>query len=167
MTAGVVGAVVRQSDPVVTCGAVDWGPYGPVDSNFVWHTAMLCPINQGGLVAPLALPPPPHACEIGRFLRRHPGDPNWSPRLRDGSAAIAAHLAAGTPPQAKQILNTLFHGPDGGAVDPDTLHEIAQQQAAEHGLHALATLTQSTGMFGKPPPVNKDSCDRTPRAATS
>ncbi|RWP00154.1 ABC-three component system protein [Mesorhizobium sp.] len=145
MTAGVVGAVVRQSDPVVTCGAVDWGPYGPVDSNFVWHTAMLCPINQGGLVAPLALPPPPHACEIGRFLRRHPGDPNWSPRLRDGSAAIAAHLAAGTPPQAKQILNTLFHGPDGGAVDPDTLHEIAQQQAAEHGLHALATLTTIDG----------------------
>ncbi|NEK04264.1 hypothetical protein ELI00_29105 (plasmid) [Rhizobium ruizarguesonis] len=145
MTAGVVGAVVRHSEPVVTIGAVDWGPYGPVDGKFVWHAAMLCPIHQDGLVAPLVLPPPPHACEIGRFLRRHPGDPNWSPRLRDGSASIAAHLASGTSPQAKQILNTLLHGPSGGAVDPDTLHETAQQQAAEHGLHALATLTTIEG----------------------
>ncbi len=145
MTTGVIGAVVRHSDPVITSGAVDWGPYGPVDSKFVWHTAMLCPINLDGLVAPVALPPPPHACEISRFLRRHPGAPNWSPRLRAGSVAIAAHLAAGTSPKAKQILNTLLNGPGGGAVDPDTLHEITQQQAVEHGLHALATLTTIEG----------------------
>jgi len=54
-------------------------------------------------------------------------------------------LRWGTPSQATQILDTLFHGPGGGAVDPNALHEIAQQQAAEHGLHALATLTTIEG----------------------
>ncbi len=149
-TAGVVGAVVRHSDPMVTSGVADWGPYGPVDGKFVWHTEMLCPVDGAGLVAPLSLPPLPHACELRRFLRRYPGDPNWSPRLRQGSNSIGAHLAAATPPQAKQILNELLHGPGGGTADPDALHEVAQQQAAQHGLHALATLTTLAGIEWQP-----------------
>lgn len=144
-TAGVVGAVIRQCDPVVTSGVADWGPYGPVDGKFVWHTEMLCPVNDTGLAATLALPPLPHACEIARFLRRYPGEAAWSPRLGEGSAAIAAHLADGDPPQAAQILNGLLHGPGPGSADPDALHEMAQQQAAELGFHALATLATLDG----------------------
>ncbi|MGE4059083.1 MAG: ABC-three component system protein [Sphingomonadales bacterium] len=146
----VVGAVIRHSDAMLASGAVDWGPYGPVDGKFVWHADMLAPVSDMGLPAPVTLPPPPHACEISRFLRRHPGDLNWSPRLRDGSAAIAAHLATGTAPQAKQILNALMHGPGEGAVDPDALHEIGHQQAVQHGLHALATLTTIDGTGWQP-----------------
>ncbi|MBS0961418.1 ABC-three component system protein [Acetobacter thailandicus] len=141
----VVGAVIRYSDAMLSSGAADWGPYGPVDGKFVWHADMLAPVSDEGLAAPVTLPPPPHACEINRFLRRHPGAPNWSPRLRDGTAAITQHLAAGVAPQAKQMLNALLHGPGNGAADPDALHEIDQQQAAQQGLHALATLTTIDG----------------------
>lgn len=144
-TAGVVGAVIRQCDPMVTSGVADWGPYGPVDGKFVWHTEMLCPVDAAGLAAPLTLPPLPHACEITRFLRRYPGDPSWSPRLGAGSAAIAAHLKDSGPPQAAQILSALLHGPGPGAADPDALHEVAQQQAAQFGFHALATLATLEG----------------------
>lgn len=145
-TAGVVGAVIRHSDPMITSGVADWGPYGPVDGKFVWHTEMLCPVDDAGLAAPLALPPLPHACEIARFLRRYPGDAAWSPRLVEGSAAITAHIAGGDPPQAAQILNGLLHGPGPGSADPDALHEMAQQQAAELGFHGLATLATLEGI---------------------
>ncbi|MCY1669589.1 hypothetical protein OVA07_01000 [Novosphingobium sp. SL115] len=145
-TAGVVGAVIRHSNPMVTSGVADWGPYGPVDGKFVWHAEMLCPVDDAGLAAPLALPPQPHACEIARFLRRYPGDAAWSPRLVEGSATIAAHIAKGAPPEAAQILNGLLHGPGPGSADPDALHEMAQQQAVELGFHGLATLATLDGI---------------------
>lgn len=139
-TTCVVGAVVRQSDPLITSGVADWGPYGPVDGKFVWHTEMRCQVEDLGLVAPLTLPPQPHGCEIARFLHRFPGDPSWSPRVAQGGAAIIAHIKAGEPPEAALILNSLLHGPGPESADPDALHETAQQQAAEIGLHSLATL---------------------------
>ena len=145
MTAGVVGAVVRHSVAMVSSGAADWGPYGPVDGKFVWHADMLCPVDEAGLTAPVDLPPAQHTCEIDRFLRRHPGEIAWSPRLRTGSGRIAQHLAAGTAPQATQVLDMLLHGPGGGTTDPDLLHHPVIQQAAQLGFHALATLTTVDG----------------------
>lgn len=140
MTQGIVGAVARYSNATVTSGAVDWGPYGPVDGKFVWHAEMLCPIDDTGLIAPVDLPPVPHACEISRFLRRHPGEGGWSPRLSEGSEFIQEHLATNDAPQAKQILDELLHGPTAHLADPDCLHEAETQLAARLGLHALATL---------------------------
>ena len=145
-TAGVVGAVIRHSDPMVTSGVADWGPYGPVDGKFVWHADMLCPLSDAGLVAPLTLPPQPHTCEIARFLRRYPGEANWSPRLGQGSAEITRHLKSGGPARAAQLLNELLNGPGAGQADPDALHEMTERPAAEFGFHGLATLATLDGI---------------------
>lgn len=136
---GVVGAVVRRSEPIVASGPVDWGPYGPVDGKFVWHSEMVCATNQEGLVAPLQLPAQPHGCEIARFLRRHPAEAGWSPRLNLGLERVSTHVASDENPSGARLLNSLLGGVDPAKADPDALHEV--EVAAVAALHGLATLS--------------------------
>lgn len=138
---GIVGAVVRRSEPSASTGVVDWGPYGPVDGSFVWHAKMSCPIIPAGLQAPVALPPMQFACEITRFMRRHPPQANWSPRVDQGLALVTGHVTSPAKPDARRILNALLGGVDPKIKsDPDALHLLTIAPAFRAGLHALATM---------------------------
>jgi hypothetical protein len=143
---GIVGAVIRRSDSTVVSGPVDWGPYGPVDSKFIWHADMLCPAGPKGLQAPMARPPEQHGCEMARFLRRHPAEIGWSPRVSQGAGQISAHFAAATKPSAPSILDMLLGGVRPEPADPDALHEAHIEAAAIAGLHSLATMLTVDGV---------------------
>lgn len=145
-TTDIVGAVVRYSDARLTSGVVDWGPYNPVDGKFLWHANMMCSVNSTGLEAPISSPPQPHACEICRFLQRHPNQTCASTRLKSGRQHVISHLKQGHAPQGQKILNALLHGPSEETMDPDRLHEIDVQPAARLGLEVLATLTTIDGI---------------------
>ncbi|MET4791643.1 hypothetical protein ABIF64_003821 [Bradyrhizobium japonicum] len=141
---GVVGAVVRRTQPTIASGAVDWGPYGPVDGKFVWHAEMTCSCGPQGLVAPVKLPPSQHSCELVRFARRHPPERGWSPRVGEGLKNLESQVASGTTPRARRIINSLLNGVRPVEADPDILHEI--ETAAVAAIHALATVSTIEGI---------------------
>jgi len=144
---GVVGAVVRQTHASVTAGLVSRSPYNPINGNFVWRGNMYCPIEQDGLAAPVAAAPGAAACEIGRFLRRHPPDQHAAPRLDAGIAQLGAHLRSADPPTPISLLNATLGGVgDGKPVDPDGLDHVEVTSALKAGLHALATLKSIDGV---------------------
>lgn len=143
---GIVGAVIRRSEPTIASGTIDWGPYGPVDSKFVWHADMLCPVGLVGLQSPIARPPSQHGCEMVRFLRRHPPKADWSPRVALGADRIATHLASAAKPSASKILDALLGGVRPVAADPDALHDSLIQAAVIMGLHSLATMVTVEGI---------------------
>lgn len=143
---GVVGAVVRRSEPTAATGKVDWGPYGPVDGKFIWHAEMHCACGTGGLAAPITVPAKPDGCELTRFIRRHPSEADWSPRVANGLAQVSAHIAGGTCPEPQRLLTGLLAGVASGAIDPDTLHEPRIEAAAVAAIHSLALVVTLEGM---------------------
>ncbi|PKM05958.1 MAG: hypothetical protein CVV14_14420 [Gammaproteobacteria bacterium HGW-Gammaproteobacteria-4] len=144
---GIVGAVLRRSEPTIASGTVDWGPYGPVDGKFVWHANMLCPAGAAGLQAPISRPPEQHGYEMARFLRRHrPPEEGWSPRVVQGADRLTSHIASAAKPSAAKILDALIGGVRPALSNPDALHDDPIQPAAITGLHALATLVTAAGI---------------------
>lgn len=143
---GVVGAVVRRSEPIIATGVVDWGPYGPVDGKFIWHAEMHCACNAGGMVAPIVLPALPDGCELIRFIRRHPAETGWNPRLTVGLAELTAHIESAHNPPPHQLLTELLGGVAGTGVDPDLLHDTVIQPAAVTAIHSLALMATLDGM---------------------
>ncbi|MBR1325703.1 ABC-three component system protein [Bradyrhizobium ottawaense] len=141
---GVVAAVVRRTQPTIASGAVDWGPYGPVDGKFVWHADMTCSCGPQGLAAPIKLPTSQHACELVRFARRHPPEPGWSPRVGEGLRNLATQVASGATPRARRIINSLLYGVTPIEADPDILHEM--ETAAVAAIHALAIVSTIKGV---------------------
>jgi hypothetical protein len=149
---GVVGAVIRRSEPVAATGKVDWGPYGPVDGKFVWHAEMHCSCGAEGLAAPVTLPARADGCELTRFIRRHPPEAGWSPRVADGLAQVRAHISGGTCPEPQSLLAGLLAGVAPGAIDPDTLHEPRVEAAAVAAIHSLAVVATLDGIDWQPNP---------------
>lgn len=144
---GVVGAVVRQTHPSATAGLVSWAPYNPVNGNFVWRGNMACPIHDEGIAAPVVIAPSAAACEIARFLRRHPPDPGCAPRLARGIIEIGEQLRRSDPHGPASLLNSTLKGTRAAEpVDPDALHDAEVGSALKTGLHALATLKSIEGI---------------------
>lgn len=144
---GIVGAVVRQTHPAATAGAIAFSPYNPVAGAFVWRGNMTCPIHAGGLAGPVARAPESGVCEIARFLKRHPPAGNAAPRLAQGITAIDDHLLTGQPPAPSTLLTTTLHGVDAAMqADPDALADAEIVSALKAGLHALATLKTVGGV---------------------
>ncbi len=143
---GIVGAVVRHSDPTVSTGKVDWGPYGPIDGKFIWHAEMHSACGTDGITAPIKLPSGPEGCELSRFIRRHPPEPKWSPRLANGLTGLSKHIASGAEPNPRRLLEGLLAGVTPAAVDPDNLHEVLIQPAAVAAVHSLAVVSTIQGI---------------------
>lgn len=143
----VVGAVVRQTHPSVTAGVLNWRPYNPVAGSFIWRGNMVCAVGPHGLTTPVTLPTSATACEISRFLRRHPVDAAVAPRLTAGITEIGEQLKRGTPPDPASLLRETLDGTKTGkVVNPDELHEPELISALKSGLHALATLKSIDGI---------------------
>ncbi|CAB3647384.1 ABC-three component system protein [Achromobacter pestifer] len=144
---GVAGAVVRQTHPSVTAGIVAWAPYNPVNGNFIWRGNMACAIHADGIVAPIATAPVAAACEIARFLRRHPPGPGCAPRLTIGVREVDEQLRCGAPPDPASILQSTLDGiRPAKPMDPDALDDAEVTSALKAGLHALATLKSIDGI---------------------
>ena len=143
----VVGAVVRQTHASVTAGPIAWPPYNPINGSLVWRGNMYCPISPDGLAAPITAAPAMAACEVARFLRRHPPQAGTAPRLFAGIEAIGAQLGSADPPGPADLLNATLGGLDAAKpVHPDCLDEVAVSSALKAGLHALATLKSIQGI---------------------
>lgn len=143
---GVVGAVVRRSEPTIATGVADWGPYGPVDGKFIWHAEMHCACNAGGLVMPIVLPAPPDGCELVRFIRRYPAEGGWNPRVAQGLTALTAHITSDASPLPRQLLAELLGGVVPTHIDPDLLFDDLIQPAAVTAIHSLAVLATMDGV---------------------
>lgn len=140
------GAVLRQTCPMVVSGEIYWGPYVPNGVKFLWHGDMACPIKAHGLDAPITPPATQHGCELVRFMRRHPARDDWSPRVRQGVAAIADHVSTHGQPRPERILSLLLTGVCAEAVDADLLHTEDTRMAAKLALNALATMSTFDGV---------------------
>lgn len=144
---GVVGAVVRQTHASVTAGLVAWPPYNPINGSFVWRGNMYCPILANGLVAPIVAAPDIAACEVARFLRRHPPEAGTAPRLATGIETIETQLGSSAPPKPADLLNTTLHGVSAAKpFQPDGLNDGEVTSALKAGLHAVATLKSIPGI---------------------
>ena len=143
---GVVGGVLRQSGPTVATGKVSWGPYGPVDGKFIWHAEMHGACSAAGVAAPVLLPNRPDGCELSRFVRRHPAQTGWSPRVATGLKLLATQLTANTPPSPERLLHGLLAGVAPDAVDPDELHKARIAPAAMAAVHGLAVVATIEGL---------------------
>jgi hypothetical protein len=146
---GTVGAVARHTEPIVVCGYIDFEPQEPL-RKFVFHADMQCPLGAQGLVAPVTRPPCHHQYELVRFVRRHPAQDDWSPRVREGADNLIAHFKSEAKPRARRVLSELLHGVSASAVDPDVLHEGPVEAAVEEGLNGLSTLTTLAGISWQP-----------------
>lgn len=150
---GVVGAVVRRTAPSATAGLVSWAPYNPVNGNFVWRGNMACPINDEGLSLPVVIAPCAAACEIARFLRRHPPDPGSAPRLAEGILEIDEQLQRSDSPDPASLLSSTLVGTSSAKpIDPDALDDGEVMSALKTGLHALATLKSIEGIVWQTDP---------------
>ena len=146
---GTVGAVARHTEPIVVCGYIDFETEEPL-RKFVFHADMQCPMDPQGLVAPVARPPCHHQYELVRFVRRHPANDDWSPRVSEGAEALIAHFKSEAKPRARRVLSELLHGVSPRAVDPDTLHGGPVEAAVEEGLNGLSTLITLAGISWQP-----------------
>lgn len=144
---GIAGAVVRQTYACATSGLLSWGPFTPVNGQFAWHGDMTCRVGMGGLVAPVKIAPKPAACEIGRFLRRHPPAQGSAPRLQEGIDLIMVQVDGHTAPTPASLLDQTLSGVDGvKKLDPDRLHEGELTSAFKAGIHSLAALKAIDGV---------------------
>lgn len=144
---GIAGAVVRHTHGCAVAGAVSWSPYDPVNGVLVWRGNMYCPITGEGLAAPIVSAPAAAACEIARFLRRHPPGAGMAPRLAQGIALINGQLDAGAPPTPDNILGATLDGiVTETSRNPDALAEAEVTSALKAGLHALATVRSIDGV---------------------
>jgi len=145
---GIAGAVVRHTNGCATAGMVAWSPYDPVNGVMVWRGNMYCSVTDTGLALPVEPAPAADACEIARFLRRHPPGDGMAPRLTDGISIINAQLHGGSLPSPDTILSATL---DGVAVsverDPDALSDAEVTTALKAGLHALATIRSIEGVI--------------------
>ncbi|MGW8138390.1 ABC-three component system protein (plasmid) [Sphingomonas zeae] len=144
---GIAGAVVRHTHGCATAGMVSWSPYNPVNGVLVWRGNMYCPITANGLAFPIAPVPATAACEIARFLRRHPPGDGMAPRLTAGISMIDAQLHGGNPPSPDIMLGATLDGVTADAKrNPDALSEAEITSALKAGLHALATVRSIDGI---------------------
>jgi hypothetical protein len=144
---GISGAVVRYTHGCAAAGVVEWSPYDPVSGLLVWRGNMYCPITEGGLAAPITATPAPAACEIARFLRRHPVSQGTAPRLQQGLMLIDSHLHGTCRPTADSMLAATLDGVVQGARrDPDALVEAEVTSALKAGLYAIATVRSIEGV---------------------
>ncbi len=144
---GIVGAVVRATNPSVTAGIVYWPPYTPVNSLLIWRGNMVCPIQNTGMMLPVPAAPNKVTYEIERFLRRYPPDMNAAPRLDAGIAEIGEHLRTIQSADSSSMLNTILEGTSSlKPVDPDAVYDPEVISALRAGLHALATLKSIDGI---------------------
>lgn len=144
---GVVGAVVRQTNASIAAGSLAWPPYNPINGSFVWRGNMCCPVLDGGLATPIAAAPDLTACEVARFLRRHPPETGAAPRLAAGIEAIRTQLECQVSPRPSDILNATLGGVSvAKPVHPDGLSDSEIASALKAGLHALATLKSIDGI---------------------
>jgi hypothetical protein len=126
---------------------VGWSPYNPVVGVLVWRGNMYCPITSNGLTAPIAPAPAAAACEIARFLRRHPPGADNAPRLAVGISLIDAQLNGAVPPSPDALLKTMLDGVGVGKPrDPDDLADAEVTSALKAGLHALAAVRSIDGV---------------------
>jgi hypothetical protein len=138
---GIVGAVVRKTNPCLAAGAVSWPPYGPVTSRFIWHAQLTCEIVNQGLSAPSNDEAIVVAGEVRRFLRRHPPLGTWSPRVTQGRDRLVTHIGAGDKPTPVRILCTLLNGVGPApCADPDRLNSEPIRTALQAALNGLALL---------------------------
>ncbi len=148
---GIAGAVVRHTHACATTGLLSWGPFTPVSGQFAWHGDMTCRVGTGGLVAPIKIVPKPAACEIARFLRRHPPGVGSAPRLQEGIELLIAQLDGDTAPAPGALLDQTLGGVDGvRKVDPDRLHEGEVTSAFRAGMQSLAALKAIHGVGWQP-----------------
>ncbi|WP_069335784.1 ABC-three component system protein [Sphingobium yanoikuyae] len=144
---GIAGAVVRHTHGCATAGMVGWSPYDPVNGVLVWRGNMYCPITADGLAFPIAPAPAAAACEIARFLRRHPPINGMAPRLTEGISMINAQLGDGNSPSPDMVLGATLDGVTADAKrNPDALSEAEVTSALKAGLHALATVRSIDGI---------------------
>jgi hypothetical protein len=144
---GIAGAVVRYTHGCATAGVIGWSPYDPVNGVLVWRGNMYCPITAEGLAAPIAPAPAAAACEIARFLRRHPPGAGMAPRLAKGISMIDDLLRSAYSPTPDMMLAATL---DGVAVesrrDPDALADAEVTSALKAGLHAVAAVRSIDGV---------------------
>lgn len=144
---GIAGAVVRYTHGCATAGVVKWSPYNPVNGALVWRGNMYCPTTAEGLAAPIAPAPTAAACEIARFLRRHPPGMRTAPRLAEGIKLIDGQLHGADPPTPDTMLTATLNGVAAGVRrDPDALDDAEVTSALKAGLHALATIRSIEGV---------------------
>jgi hypothetical protein len=144
---GIAGAVVRYTHGCATAGVVAWSPYDPINGVLIWRGNMYCTITAEGLAAPIAPAPAAAACEIARFLRRHPPGAGTAPRLAQGIAMIDGQLHGTAPPTPDAMLVATLDGVTAqGRRDPDALADAEVVSALKAGLHALATVRSIEGV---------------------
>lgn len=144
---GISGAVVRHTHSCATAGVVGWSPYDPVNGVLVWRGNMYCPITENGLAFPIAPVPAAAACEIERFIRRHPPAEGMAPRLMTGISMIDAQLKSGNSPSPEMVLGATLDGVTADAKrNPDELSDAEVASALKTGLHALATIRSINGI---------------------
>ena len=144
---GISGAVVRHTHSCATAGVVGWSPYDPVNGVLVWRGNMYCPITENGLAFPIAPVPAAAACEIARFIRRHPPADGMAPRLMTGISMIDAQLKSRNSPSPEMVLGATLDGVTADAKrNPDALSDAEVASALKTGLHALATISSIDGI---------------------
>ena len=146
-TANISGVVIRDSGACAAGGQVGWGPFNPIEGNFIWHPDVLYKIADNGLVPEEELSSGPFSCEIQRYLRRFPSKKQWNPCVATGIELIRKKAATSGEQQLSKFVASILHGVDlKMKTDPDDLHSYDVCHAYLDGIYAIATLKTLDGI---------------------
>jgi len=137
-TASMSGVVIRDSRPCLVGGKVSWRPYNPVAGQFLWHSDVLCLINDHGVDLLSSTNNTTIRCEVKRNLRRFPSSKDWDPRVARGISDFVSKSEVFPELFLERLVAYILEGLSKGATfKPDLLHE---NESYREGIYALAAL---------------------------